>query len=79
MELSRRVVSGGNDGTVRVLDPATAEELLVLEGHQAYVYGLAVTPDGETVLSASGDNTVRLWSAIPYAERVRRADAARAR
>ena len=52
--------------------PACGDTLLIPSG----MYGLAITPDGETVVSASGDNTVRLWSAIPYAERLRRADAA---
>ncbi len=68
-----RIVSGGNDATLRVWDLAAGEEVVVLDGHEAYVFDLAVTPDGETVLSASGDNTVRLWSATPFAERRRRA------
>ena len=33
----------------------------VLEGHTSLVCALACTPDGATLASGSGDNTVRLW------------------
>jgi small GTP-binding protein len=34
---------------------------MVLEGHTDYVWGVAVTPDGKTVVSGSGDKTLRVW------------------
>ena len=40
-------------------------------GHSWYVFSLAFSPDGETLVSGSGDSTVRLWDAFPVARRLR--------
>jgi WD40 repeat protein len=32
-----------------------------LEGHSSYVFGVAVTPDGKRAVSASWDNTLKVW------------------
>eukprot|EP00667_Euglena_gracilis_P000309 EG_transcript_309 len=55
----RQVISGGGDG-IRVWS-SEAEELQVLYGHTKYVYGVAVTKDGNTLLSVSADKTIRVW------------------
>ena len=38
-----------------------AREPMVLEGHARCVYGVAVTPDGRTIVSGSGDRTLKVW------------------
>lgn len=55
------VVSGGNDQSVRVWDPATGQQRAQLTGHAGPVLALALTPDDAMVVSASGDLTLRLW------------------
>jgi WD40 repeat protein len=53
----------------------TGEELVRLPGHSDYVYSLAFSPDGKTLVSSSGDTTLRLWDTEPLRLRspVRRA------
>jgi WD40 repeat protein len=35
------------------------------------VYSLAFSPDGKTLVSSSGDTTLRLWDTAPLRERLR--------
>ncbi|MCC6904922.1 MAG: Gldg family protein, partial [Anaerolineae bacterium] len=61
-----RRVYGLADGTIHVrpAGSANAADDVVLEGHTGFVTALAVSPDGETLVSASSaqDGTVRIWS-----------------
>ncbi|MDP2439351.1 MAG: WD40 repeat domain-containing protein [archaeon] len=56
-----RAVSGSDDGTVRVWDLRNGRLLHALEGHAGIVRSVAISRDG-TVLSASDDSTLRIWS-----------------
>ncbi|MDQ2984062.1 MAG: hypothetical protein M3R70_09090, partial [Actinomycetota bacterium] len=57
------VAAGNADDTIRVFDWRTQKPLFELRGHAGAVNGLAYTPDGRFLVSASDDRTVRVWDA----------------
>ena len=48
---------------ILIHDAQTGEELRRLKGHRAEVYSVAFSPEGTTLASGSGDDTIRLWDA----------------
>lgn len=57
------VVTASDDGTARVWDAATGNELAVLRGHRGGVTSAAFSPDGTRIVTAGVDGTVRIWDA----------------
>ena len=49
------------DKTVRVYDPNSGGHVATLSGHTDWVYGVALSPDGAKLATASADGTVKLW------------------
>jgi serine/threonine protein kinase len=58
---SRRVLSGSEDGTLRLWEVETGKPLLTVPGHPKGVWSVAFSPDGRRALSGGRDSTVRLW------------------
>jgi WD40 repeat protein/serine/threonine protein kinase len=62
------VLSGSEDHSVRVWDPAAGEAVKALRGHGGIVRSCTFSPDGEWVLSGGEDQSVRLWDVKGYEE-----------
>ena len=55
------LATAGDDGTVRIWDPATGQQRATLTGHTGAVRAVAIAPDGTWLATASDDGTVRIW------------------
>ena len=63
-----RLFTAARDHTIKVWDTRHWEEIATFLGHEDYVYGLDLHPDGESLLSWGGDGTVRLWDSRSQSE-----------
>ena len=55
------LASGGDDGSVRIWDPATGQQRAALTGHTGPVTAVAIAPDGTWLATGGDDGTVRIW------------------
>jgi hypothetical protein len=57
----RYIVSGGGNGVLTLYDTKTGQEMHQFVGHTGDVWSMAVSPDNQTLVSGSADQTARLW------------------
>jgi WD40 repeat protein len=58
-----RLVVGGNDGNIDLLDARTLQPLATQRAHPAIVNSLAFSTDGKRIVSGGDDNAVKVWDA----------------
>lgn len=56
------LASGGPENVVRLYDPRTGSRVSKLVGHLDTVRAILIDDSGDTILSASGDKTIKMWS-----------------
>lgn len=56
------IAAGGPESVVRVWDARTGRRVTKFVGHTDIVRAVLLAEDGETVMSASSDQTIKLWS-----------------
>lgn len=61
------IVTGGDDGLIKIWEAATGRELLSFRGRGA-VSGVAFSPDGTRIATANPDRTATIWNAATGAE-----------
>ena len=59
----KRIVSGSEDGSVRIRDVETGEQQTELLGHTSFVTSVRFSPDGNRIVSGGEDKSVRVWDA----------------
>jgi hypothetical protein len=64
----KRLATASRDGTVRVWDVATGDELILLAGSGSSFCSVAFSPDGFRLAATSADGTLRIWDASPVPE-----------
>ncbi|MEU0335368.1 TIR domain-containing protein [Streptomyces sp. NPDC006193] len=55
------LVTGGNDGVVRLWEPATGQGRRILRGHGRRIGSLSFSADGSMLAAGGNDGVVRLW------------------
>lgn len=61
---SKRLIHGGNDGSLNIWNPISGILLLSIKAHQQGVTCLAATPDGTKIISGGKDGLIRIWDAF---------------
>ncbi|MHC4877820.1 MAG: WD40 repeat domain-containing protein [Planctomycetota bacterium] len=67
------LATGHQDGSVRLWDVDSGQELRRLDGHSGYVWSVSFSADGSRLASGSGDKSVRLWD-VDSGQELRRLD-----
>ncbi len=61
----QRIVTAGEDGTVRVWLAESGKEVQRCDGHEGPVYAAQFSPDGEHIVSGGRDRRLLVWDVSP--------------
>jgi cell division cycle 20-like protein 1 (cofactor of APC complex) len=56
---------GFSKNQIMIWNADKKERIAVLDGHSTRVLHLALSPDGESIATASGDETLKFWTVFP--------------
>ena len=59
----KTIVTGSDDGTLKIWNAKTGLLIKTLAGHTDYVTSVAYSPDGKTIASGELGKTIKLWNA----------------
>ena len=65
---------GYSENAVVVWKYPSMRKLATLTGHNLRVLYLAMSPDGESIVTGAGDETLRFWKVFPKTAKVKRRD-----
>jgi serine/threonine protein kinase len=57
----KQVAGGLMDGNIQIWDIATGESLSYWQGHDSAIKSLTFTPQGDRLITASWDRTIKIW------------------
>jgi WD40 repeat protein len=57
-----RTFASAEGSSIKLWDAASGAELRSLGGHLTFTFGMAVSPDGVTLVTAGSGDTIRLWN-----------------
>ncbi len=57
----RLAIAGSNQSPIRVVDPATGDEAMVLRGHESGSWDVAFTAGGDRLVSGAAAGGLRVW------------------
>ncbi|KAL5364102.1 hypothetical protein BJX96DRAFT_156763 [Aspergillus floccosus] len=60
--VSSVIASGGPESVVRVWDPKSGKLITKFVGHTDNIRDILVNQDGDTIMTASSDQTIKVWS-----------------
>jgi WD40 repeat protein len=62
------IASGSRDGTIKLWNTASGDEICTLRGHNSAITCVSFSPDGDRLVSGSFDETIKLWDTSTFRE-----------